>query len=204
MMGYDLTDAEVEQVAVASGWRDLDPEHLARQLFTSLGNAWFEIPEHHRADTPKRYVEALRELTTREDFKFTTFPSEGDEMIVVSPIRFTALCAHHILPFFGEAHVAYIPNGQIAGLSKLPRTVRNLAKGLHIQERLTTEIADFLATELDPLGLAVVMQGRHLCMEIRGVQAEGVITTTSAMRGVFLDPNKEARSEFLRLIGNGK
>lgn len=175
-------------------------EWHAQQVLSSL-EAWQRTDEDHRAETPKRFVQALTELTTRQDFKFTTFPNSGnDEMVVVDNIGFVSLCAHHVLPFFGVAHVAYIPREKIAGLSKLPRTVKNLAKGLHVQEELTTEIAEFLEENLQPLGLGVIMKGRHMCMEIRGVKAEGSVTTTSAMRGVFLDPSKGARQEFQSLI----
>ncbi len=178
------------------------PEAVVEAAYSLLSSleAWGRTDEHHRAETPRRFVEALQELTERQPFNFTTFPSTSDEMIVSQDIGYVALCAHHVLPFFGKAHVAYIPSEKIAGLSKLARTVKTLAKGFHVQEELTAEIAVFLEEQLEPRGLAVVLQGRHLCMEIRGVQAEGVITTTSAMRGVFLDEKKGARGEFLSLI----
>src|SRR3954470_15868123 len=121
---------------------DHEQKWYARRFLESLP-AFRDAPEHHTAKTPTRFVTALLELTTREEFEFTTFPNNGnDEMIVVDHIGYVALCAHHLLPFFGEAHVAYIPDATIVGLSKIPRTVKNLAKGLHVQEELTSEIAD--------------------------------------------------------------
>lgn len=161
-----------------------------------------DTSDDHTQDTPRRFAQMLIDLTTQEGFKFTTFDNteKVDEMITVRDIPFYTLCQHHVIPFFGKAHVAYIPQGKIAGLSKFARTVKMFAKGLWVQEHLTAEIADFLESRLEPLGIAVVMEAEHLCMTMRGVQVPGAMTTTSAMRGVFLDPEKGARQEFLSLI----
>lgn len=157
----------------------------------------------HFEGTPKRFTKMLLELTTPEEFQFTVFKSDHNELIMESPIPFYSLCAHHIIPFYGEAHVAYIPQGKIAGLSKIARTVTSFAKGLWTQEDLTFAIAEHLEEALNPIGVAVVMQAEHLCMAMRGVRSPGTRTTTSIMRGVFLDPEKQARNEFLNLI-NGR
>lgn len=163
------------------------------------------LEHEHMQRTPERFVNMLRELTTPEVFEFTVFDNtQGlDEMITLEGIPFYTLCAHHIVPFFGYAHVAYIPQNSIAGLSKIPRAVKALAKGLNVQENLTVDIADFLEAKLEPLGVAVVLKAEHLCMAMRGVQAPGVITTTSAMRGVFADHARTAKAEFLGGI-NGR
>jgi GTP cyclohydrolase I len=124
--------------------------------------------------------------------------ADYDEMIVVRRISFYSHCEHHMAPFFGTADVAYIPNGRIVGLSKIPRLVNVFARRLQVQERLTTQIADALMTHLQPLGCGVVLRARHLCMESRGIQKQGSETFTSALRGVFTDDTP--RNEFLQLI----
>ena len=182
------------------------PEGLVSAMEVLLDHI---IPEQerdseHYTGTPKRFIQMLLDMTTPEEFNFTTFPSTHDEMIVVSPIPFYSLCAHHIVPFFGEAHVAYIPQDKIAGLSKLARTVKSFSKGLWTQEDLTFAVAEHLEEQLDPVGVAVVMKAEHLCMTMRGVQSPGSKTTTSIMRGAFLNPKKKARDEFFRLINGGK
>lgn len=182
-----------------------DPLLLAEALFSSL-DAWQATSKHHTAKTPERFVKMLQQMTDRgsEAFDFTTFTNDGiDEMIILSPIPFYTLCAHHIVPFYGKAHVAYIPNEKIAGLSKFARTVKFLSKGFWVQEELTNAIANYLDLHLSPFGLAVVLQAEHMCMAMRGVQAPGVVTTTSKMTGVFLDPKKGAREEFLSFIQTG-
>lgn len=143
----------------------------------------------------------LRELTTPEAFDFTTFDSESDEMVIVRDIPFNALCAHHIIPFVGIAHIGYVPNGRLAGLSKFGRLVRHHAAALTVQEELTADIASSIELALSPAGVAVVLEAEHLCMTIRGVQMPGTKTITSKMTGVFADHDRLARTEFLRLIG---
>jgi GTP cyclohydrolase I len=178
-------------------------EKNALRIFSSL-EAWSRAPEHHTADTPRRYINMLRQLTEREEFAFTTFQnSKVDEMITLGPIPFYSLCAHHVVPFHGNAWIGYVPLMTLAGLSKFPRAVKYLAKGLWVQEELTIEIADFLEKRLRPRGMAVVLKAEHLCMAMRGVEQPGVITTTSAMRGVFSDHTRTAKAEFLSFVNNG-
>lgn len=161
---------------------------------------WDENP--HLKETPGRFARMLKDLTTPIEFDFTTFPNTGlDEMIIVKDIPFYTLCAHHVIPFHGRAHVAYVPQRELAGLSKLPRTVQYFCKGLNIQEELTQTIANFLKDNLDPLGVAVVMQAEHLCMTIRGAQVPGTLTVTTALSGCFRDTNERAREEFMAAIG---
>lgn len=191
-----VSAAEFNNYPVRGG----DGDVFAAEQFLDSIPAFRDAPDEHVADTPRRYVKALLEMTTREEFNFTTFPARSDEMVIVDNIRFVALCAHHLLPFVGVAHIGYVPNERIAGLSKFPRTVKNLAKGLHVQEELNTEIADFLEEKLDPKGVAVVLQSRHMCMELRGIKSEDNLTTTSTMRGIFGDHSRLARQEFLSLI----
>ncbi len=152
------------------------------------------------AQTPKRYIKFLSDFLDTRDFNFTTFDSNGyDEMIVETDIPFYSLCEHHTLPFFGTVCVGYIPAGRIAGLSKIPRTVEKFASGLQNQERLTQQIADFLATNLGTENVAVVVKARHLCMEMRGAKSVGTSTTTSTMKGQFRTYDK-CRAEFLKII----
>lgn len=155
----------------------------------------------HGGDTPKRFAAMLRELTTPEEFTFTTFPTEDQDLIVMHDIPFVSVCNHHVIPFVGKAWIGYIPNEKIVGLSKLARVVRHYAKALQVQERLTKQVAEYLMEHLDPLGVAVVMEAEHFCMTIRGVQTPGTITTTSKMMGVFADHDRTAKAEFMSIIG---
>lgn len=174
---------------------------IGKSFMEAVWGERFDLDNEHFKKTPERFMKMLRELTLIEPFEFTTFASPADEMIVIKDIDFVSLCAHHIVPFMGKCHIGYVPRGKIAGLSKFARTVKNAAKDLTVQEVLTSKIADFLETNLQPLGLAVVMEAEHLCMTIRGVQSPGTMTITSSMRGVFAEHNREARNEFLQLIG---
>lgn len=151
-------------------------------------------------DTPRRYIKFLREFTTVEPFNFTTFNGEGaDEMIVQTGIPFYSMCEHHMAPFFGTGHIAYIPNGKIVGLSKLARCLDHYARRLQNQERITTQVAERLMEELNPKGVAVVLQAEHLCMAMRGVRKHNTVTKTSKMLGAFREDHK-ARAEFFGLI----
>jgi GTP cyclohydrolase I len=172
---------------------------LLRMVFESLwpGINWED--EHHKK-TPERVIKMWEEQTASEDFEFTTFADPSDEMVIVKDITFNSVCAHHLLPFVGIAHVAYIPDGKLCGLSKLARAVRQSAAALQVQENLTAEIAKFIEQVLRPKGVAVVMEAEHHCMTVRGVRAAGASTITSKMTGVFLDPSTGARAEFLNLI----
>lgn len=180
-----------------------DQVHLAHQLLVSfVGEDHFNQPGLER--TPERFVQMLTEMLEveegRDDFELTTFKANNNQMVVVKDIPYYSMCAHHLAPFFGVVHIAYIPDELVAGLSKFPRAVKLWSKGLWTQEDLTDAIAHFLNDHLEPMGIGVVMTGRHLCMEMRGVQTSGANTTTSAMKGVFLEPDKGARQEFLQLL----
>jgi GTP cyclohydrolase I len=151
-------------------------------------------------DTPKRYRKLMQELCTRKPIEFTTFEDEQyDEMISVSEIPFYSLCEHHLVPFFGVAHVSYIPNGRIVGLSKIPRLVEYCSAGFQNQERITQEIARMLDEKLTPRGVGVQVKARHLCMEMRGVKKPGAMTTTTSLIGLFKS-DKQVREEFLDSI----
>ncbi|MDX1910079.1 MAG: GTP cyclohydrolase I FolE [Saprospiraceae bacterium] len=158
------------------------------------------------AKTPERAAKAMQFLTqgygqdASAVLRSAMFREDYSEMVLVKDIELYSLCEHHILPFFGKAHVAYIPNGHIVGLSKIPRVVDIFARRLQVQERLTIEIRDVIQDTLQPLGVAVVIEAHHMCMMMRGVQKQNSLTTTSAFTGQFL--KNETRSEFLRLIGS--
>lgn len=166
----------------------------------------------HTSRTPERigkmYAELLRGYKPR-DFAFTTFPSTATDLVICHDIPVYSLCAHHMIPFFGKAQVGYIPRsaekgGRVVGLSKIPRLVQYLAAKLQVQEELTREVAEAMEQELNPLGVAVTMTCRHLCVEMRGAKTPA-ITTTSAMRGVFLtEANHPAKVEFLSLCSKGR
>lgn len=155
--------------------------------------------------TPERAAKAMQFLTQGYDMNpqeillSAMFPEEYDDMVIVKDIELYSLCEHHMLPFFGKAHIAYIPNGHIVGLSKLPRIVDVFARRLQVQERLTHDILECINTTLKPKGVAVVIEAHHMCMMMRGVQKQNSATTTSGFRGEF--EKNETRSEFLRLIG---
>jgi GTP cyclohydrolase IA len=171
-------------------------ERAIKELLRTLGE---NVDREGLQETPRRMAAMLHTLCTKEEFNFTAFDSEGmDQMVVQSNIPFHSLCEHHVLPFLGTASVAYIPNGKIVGLSKLTRAVHYCAKGLQNQERITQAIAKMLEDNLKPLGVGVVLKARHLCMELRGVEAPNVWSTTSCMRGLLLT-DASARAEFLTL-----
>ncbi len=155
--------------------------------------------------TPERVAKSLQFLTKgySQDgemiIRSALFDEEYQQMVLVKDIELYSLCEHHMLPFLGKAHVAYIPNGKITGLSKIARIVETYARRLQVQERLTVEIRDCLENALKPLGVAVVIEATHTCMQIRGVQKSNAITTTSAFSGAFLTSDK-TRNEFLNLI----
>jgi len=156
--------------------------------------------------TPERVAKSMQFLTQGYNLDpkvildSAKFHEEVNEMIIVKDIELYSLCEHHMLPFFGKAHVAYIPNGWITGLSKIARVVDTYSRRLQVQERLTTQILDAIKNTLNPLGVAVVIEASHLCMMMRGVQKQNSVTTTSAFFGEF--EKNETRSEFIRLIGS--
>ena len=172
-------------------------QRAATELLCALGA---DVEAESLKETPRRVADALAELLTSPPFRATTFPNdEGyDELIVARAIPFHSLCMHHLLPFHGVAHVGYLPGERIIGLSKLGRVVELFARDLQIQERLTTQIADWLERELEPEGVGVVVEAEHLCMSLRGVQKLGATTVTSALRGLVRD-DARTRQEFLAL-----
>jgi GTP cyclohydrolase IA len=158
-------------------------------------------------DTPKRVAKALLFLTQGyghnpvEILRGAMFKEDYKQMVIVKDIDIYSMCEHHMLPFFGKAHVAYIPDGVITGLSKLARVVEVFSRRLQVQERLTYQIRDCIQDTLNPLGVAVVIEAQHMCMQIRGVQKQNSITTTSAFTGCFLT-NLNTREEFVHLISS--
>lgn len=155
--------------------------------------------------TPERVAKAMQfltqgyEMNATEILQSAMFSEDYSQMVLVKEIEFYSLCEHHLLPFFGKAHIAYIPDGNIVGLSKLPRVVDAFSRRLQVQERLTNEIRDCIQDTLKPKGVAVVMAARHLCMQMRGVEKQSSLTTTSAFSGAFLESEK-TRLEFMNLI----
>jgi GTP cyclohydrolase I len=199
-----LSHASVAGLAVApavpspDAHREIDHaavERAARELLRALGA---DVNAEALRETPRRVADAYAELLTPQPFRATTFPNdEGyDELIVARAIPFHSLCMHHLLPFRGVAHIGYLPRERIIGLSKLGRVVELYARDLQIQERLTTQIADWLQRELEPKGVGVVLEAEHLCMSLRGVQKIGAQTVTSALRGQIRD-DAATRQEFL-------
>jgi GTP cyclohydrolase I len=178
-------------------------EHIVRQMLVELG----EDPKREGLEhTPHRVAEALAFLTSgykkdvKKELNAAVFNEKYSEMVIVKDIDFFSMCEHHMLPFFGKAHVAYIPNGKIIGLSKIPRIVEVFGRRLQVQERMTQQIADTLYDALNPMGVGIVIEARHMCMMMRGVEKQNSVATTSAMLGVFRDDVK-TRQEFLTLIG---
>jgi len=174
-------------------------ERAARELLLALGA---DLDDPGLRETPRRVAAAYAELLTPEPFNLTTFPNdEGyDELVVVRDIPFQSLCMHHMLPFHGVAHVAYLPAERIIGLSKLARVVEHYSRDLQVQERLTKQVAACIQDELAPKGVGVVLEAEHLCMSLRGVQKAGAKTVTSALHGLVRD-DPRTRDEFLSLTG---
>jgi GTP cyclohydrolase I len=161
-----------------------------------------DLEDENLRETPRRVAAAYAELLTPEPFNLTTFPNHEryDELVLVRDIPFQSLCMHHLLPFHGVAHVAYLPGERILGLSKMARVVAHFAHDLQLQERLTTQIAAWLQQQLRPKGVGVVLEAEHLCMSLRGVQSAGAVTITSALHGLVRD-DPRTREEFLSLTG---
>jgi GTP cyclohydrolase I len=177
---------------------DLDAaERAAADLLVALGA---DLEHEGLRDTPRRVARAYAELLTPKPFSLTTFPNdEGyDELVLARDIPFHSLCMHHMLPFHGVAHVAYLPGERIIGLSKLARVVELFARDLQVQERLTRQVADWLQENLSPKGVGVVIEAEHLCMSLRGVQKPGSRTVTSALHGLVREDSR-TRQEFLAL-----
>jgi|TARA_B110000444_G_scaffold211981_1_gene208095 GTP cyclohydrolase I len=178
---------------------------ISEKYKSILGEIGEDTEREGLIKTPERVAKALAFMTSGMDsipsdiLKSALFTEDNDEMVIVRGIEVFSLCEHHMLPFFGKAHVAYIPNGKIVGLSKIPRIVDAFARRLQVQERLTEQIRDCIQETLEPLGVAVVIEAQHLCMQMRGVEKQGCVTTTSAFTGAFLDDHK-TRKEFISLI----
>ncbi|MCZ4410235.1 GTP cyclohydrolase I FolE [Cryomorphaceae bacterium 1068] len=176
-------------------------ESLFGKVLDNLGG---ERDRQGLENTPLRVAKAMQFLTKGYDqdpaaiIRSAMFDEEYSQMVLVKDIEVYSLCEHHMLPFFGKAHVAYIPNGRIVGLSKIPRIVDVFARRLQVQERLTNQIMECLQETLDPVGVAVVIEAQHMCMQMRGVQKQNSVTTTSAFHGEFLE--ETTRQEFVNLI----
>ena len=173
-------------------------QRAVRDLLLALGR---DIHDPDLRETPRRVAAAFGELLTHDPVSLTTFPNASayDELVVVREIPFHSLCMHHLLPFHGVAHVAYLPADRIIGLSKLARVVELFARGLQLQERLTMQVARCLQEHLRPKGVGIVVEAEHLCMSLRGVQKAGTRTTTSALLGLLRD-DARTRHEFLSLV----
>src|SRR5215216_710584 len=195
--------AAIDPASVATGRRidHLRARRAARELLRALGA---DIDSEELCETPRRVADAYAELLTPRPFRATTFPNDDgyDELIVARAIPFHSLCMHHLLPFHGVAHVGYLPDERIIGLSKLGRVVEYFSRDLQIQERLTVQVADWLDRELAPKGVGVVLEAEHMCMSLRGVQKLGATTVTSALRGLVRD-DARTRQEFMALTKRG-
>ena len=194
--------AESDQVDIVAPAAIKDIEPTVRQLLQQLG----ENPDRNGLrETPRRVAKALTYLTQGYHQDIDTllndalFPIQYDEMVIVKDIDFYSLCEHHLLPFFGKCHVGYIPRKHVVGLSKVPRIVDMFSRRLQVQERLTVQIAHTIQEKLDPHGVGVVMEARHLCMSMRGVEKQNTVAVTSEMLGVFRQ-QQQTRDEFLKLI----
>ena len=206
-MGIESDNSEIDKL---EGYLKIDNynQDKVERIASHYKAIWADLGEDPTREgllqTPIRVAKALQFLThgynakPAEILKSAMFKEEYSQMVVVKDIEVFSMCEHHILPFFGKAHVAYIPNGYIVGLSKIPRVVDSFARRLQVQERLTNEIRDCIQDTLNPSGVAVVLECKHLCMSMRGIQKQNSLTTTSAFTGEFI--NETTRSEFLRLI----
>lgn len=206
-MEHDIFDDEQELLGYQKidRYNDTTISAVATHYKDILGHIGENAEREGLLKTPERVAKALQYLTHGYDLnpaeilKSAMFKEEYSQMVVVKDIEVYSMCEHHMLPFFGKAHIAYIPNGHIVGLSKFPRVVDAYARRLQVQERLTNEIRDCIEDTLKPAGVAVVIECKHMCMAMRGVQKQNSVTTTSAFTGDFLN-NDRTRAEFLRLI----
>ena len=202
-MAKVVSGSRAKRSRVSATPAGLDPiEGLMTQLLVELE----EDPDRNGLlNTPKRVAKAMRFMTQgyRQDIDHllngALFPIEYDEMVIVKDIDFFSMCEHHLLPFFGKCHVGYLPNKKVVGLSKIPRVVDAFSRRLQVQERLTLQIAETLKKKLNAHGVAVVMEARHLCMMMRGVEKQNTVAVSSSMLGVF-PTQQQTREEFLKLI----
>jgi len=200
-----VTQALAQLRPVPGPGDDIDLPAAERAAGDLLGALGVDLDDESLRDTPKRVARMYAELLTPGSFNPTTFPNDGgyDELVVATGIPFHSLCEHHLLPFVGVAHVGYLPGERIIGLSKLARVVELFARRLQVQERLTTQVADWLDAHLAPKGVGVVLEAEHLCMSLRGVQKAGARTVTSALHGLVRD-DPRTRQEFLSLTGGSR
>lgn len=181
-------------------------ESLSENYKTIIENLGEDVNREGLQKTPERVAKAMQFLTHGYDLnpldilKSALFTEDHQQMIVVKDIEVYSMCEHHMLPFFGKAHVAYIPNGKIVGLSKIPRIIDAFARRMQVQERLTDEIKNCIQDALNPLGVAVVIEAQHMCMQMRGIQKQNSYTTTSSFTGAF--EKDKTRKEFISLISN--
>ena len=181
-------------------------EILSSNYKTIIENLGEDVTREGLEKTPERIAKAMQYLThgygldPLEILTSALFTEDHQQMIVVKDIEVYSMCEHHMLPFFGKAHVAYIPNGKIVGLSKIPRIVDAFARRMQVQERLTDQIKDCIQEALEPLGVAVVIEAQHMCMQMRGIQKQNSVTTTSSFTGAF--EKDKTRKEFISLISN--
>jgi GTP cyclohydrolase I len=195
-----MTAELVTRLRIAHGRDDVDLEAAERAVTDLLEALGKDPTSAHLADTPRRVAAAYAELLTPREFDLTAFPNDEhyDEMVLARDIPVYSLCEHHLLPFRGVAHVAYLPGEQILGLSKLARVVELFARDLQVQERLTKQVADWLQEHLEPKGVGVVIEAEHMCMSMRGVRAEGARTMTSTVLGALRE-DPRSRQEFFSL-----
>ncbi|MGH9785169.1 MAG: GTP cyclohydrolase I FolE [Terriglobia bacterium] len=197
-----MTESENKRAAARGGISSgASLPEIVRELLAALGE---DTRREGLAGTPERIAQTLEFLTSGNQMQVgdvlngALYPVSYDEMVIVKDIEMFSLCEHHLLPFFGKCHVAYIPDQKVVGLSKIPRLVDMFSRRLQIQERLTTQIAETLMEQIRPQGVGVVIEARHLCMMMRGVEKQNSRTVTSALRGVFQEDSR-TRDEFLRL-----
>lgn len=198
----DVAAPRPARLRIARQQQEMDLEAAERAVTDLLMALGRDPASEHLADTPRRVARSYAEMLTPRDFDLTTFPNdEGyDELVLARGIPFQSLCRHHLLPFAGVAHVAYLPGERLLGLSKLARVVELFARDLQVQERLTKQVADWLQEHLAPKGVGVVLEAEHQCMALRGVRATGAKAVTSAVHGLLRD-DARSRQEFFALTG---
>ena len=205
---HEQSIADRDSNLIPTGEEQKRMAQIADHVGAILDLLQLDRKDQNLAGTPERvakmYFEMFHGLVEGAEPKVTTFPNEENyqSMVMERDIPFYSMCAHHLVPFYGHAHMAYIPSRRIVGLSKLPRILEFYAKRPQIQERLTEQVAYYLSNQLQPLGAMVVIEARHLCVEMRGVKKPGALTITSAIRGCFED--RKVRGEFLQLLGRTK
>jgi len=203
-MGHDEFD-DVEGYKKIDRYNTKSIENIASKYKNILLDMGENPSREGLLKTPERVAKAMQYLThgydlnPEEILRSAMFKEDYSQMVIVKDIEVYSMCEHHLLPFFGKAHIAYIPNGCVVGLSKIPRVVDAFARRLQVQERLTNEIRDCIQNTMNPIGVAVVIECSHLCMQMRGIQKQNSVTTTSAFTGEFLKDT--TRAEFISLIG---